>query len=173
MTQTPDTSIAQNQAGLPPTGHTRIRAARHEDCAECAAIVRDLFAESAAPLPAYDEQRARQQLMQHIAAGQFALVVENTTDGIVGGMCAQITSAWYSSEAVAEEMVLYLKPAYRGGVWAHRLVSAFIAWAQLAGVRHICAGTATQSAAAAALYRRMGFSDAGIMFYQPVHSKEK
>jgi GNAT superfamily N-acetyltransferase len=93
----------------------------------------------------------------------IAFVYENEANQVVGFMLAMIGSPYFTSDKVANEILLYVDPASRGGRGGYRLIKAYREEAIRLGAKHIslCNSTNIDSNRVSALYTHMGFRHVG------------
>lgn len=79
---------------------------------------------------------------------------------IAGIMLGVVSSSWYSPTREAVEMVLYIRPEYRGGPLAVRMIRRFEAEAIKLGAKIIYAGSSANinDDGVLRLYQRLGFT---------------
>jgi GNAT superfamily N-acetyltransferase len=89
---------------------------------------------------------------------------------VVGVLLGSCEDYWMSSARVAMERALYVEPAARGGLYAARLVTAFVAWANEYGAALIFAGVSTgvHTERTVGLYERLGFVRNGAVALERV-----
>jgi len=89
--------------------------------------------------------------------------------GAAGAMC---TENWFSPDRVVTDFFVYVSPEHRGSMAAVRLLRAMEGWAVDMNASLIRLGITTGVCTedTAALYRRLGYSDAGILFAKDLKS---
>jgi GNAT superfamily N-acetyltransferase len=112
-------------------------------------------------------------MIQHMLVrpmGAIVLVAESA-GGLEGAAVAYIDSEWYSEDAIAQEIVLYVVPERRGGLTAARLIAQMDAWARSMGARWLQAGSTTGIAMDRTidLYEHLGFSRAAVGVERSYH----
>ena len=87
-------------------------------------------------------------------------------EGIYGLMLAAVSEHWCSTDRVAYDLALYVKPERRGGMAAIRMIRYYVRWAQERGAKMISLGTSTgiNSERVSKLYERLGFKKVGYAF---------
>ena len=99
--------------------------------------------------------------LSHWKDHSLLLVAED--DGkIVGMMAGSKRDQWYSDEFLAAEDFIFVDKDHRGTRAAFLLMREFMQWATQAGAKHIRAGVATGTGAAAErLYKHFGLNFVG------------
>lgn len=95
----------------------------------------------------------------------IGLVLVAESDGnVIGVAVAVIDSEWFSTDPVAQEMVLYVAPAHRGSHYAAALIDGMDAWAESRGALLLQAGSSTgiRPEQTIRLYEKRGFERAGM-----------
>lgn len=117
----------------------------------------------------YDEARARAVLRIFLAnPATFARGALDADGRIVGVMLAELSQPlWWSSERVANMMVLYVRPENRGGAGL-RLILSFKAWAKGSRADRAVIGLTSgiDSNRTSKLFQRLGFTQTGTAWEQ-------
>jgi GNAT superfamily N-acetyltransferase len=95
----------------------------------------------------------------------FVWVAEEDSQ-IVGGLVAYLDSPYYSTDRMAFDMALFIRPEKRGGMTAARLVKEYMAWAKRknAVITQFGIGTGVHLGSTSALLERVGFKPSGFLF---------
>lgn len=90
----------------------------------------------------------------------FVAVKGGQAVGMMGGMVAP---GWFTDEATAIELAVYVTPEHRGLIGA-RLIRTYEAWAFAHGAAEVVLGITTgiHTERTAAFYERLGYQRAGI-----------
>lgn len=85
--------------------------------------------------------------------------------GITGVMVAAITPHWFSSDLIASDLALFVRPEARGTMTAARLIKAYTTWARERGATLLQAGVTTgvHTEETARLYEHMGYRRCGVI----------
>lgn len=113
---------------------------------------------------AYSPEKAKAFLRDLITGVIDGVVFVVEVDGVViGGMAGGIVDQWFSDELIAYDYGVFIEPGRRGGIWAHRLVTAFQAWARLKGASmlQMGIGTSVQVEGTTRLYQSIGLEIVG------------
>lgn len=95
----------------------------------------------------------------------FVRVAEE--DGqIIGGLVAYVEPHWFSTDMMACDLALFVRPDKRGGLAAPRLVKEYVAWARERGavITQFGISTGVHVASTGALLERIGFKPAGFLY---------
>jgi GNAT superfamily N-acetyltransferase len=144
-----------------------IRDAVKEDVPELVELGRQMHAEaSRLNKLRYVPGKVFVQLSSMIGADHcFVRVVEE--DGrLVGGLVAAVEPHWFSTDLLAYDMALFMRPDKRGGLAAAQLAKQYTEWAKERGAVVIQMGISTgvRLEATSALLERVGFKPAGFLF---------
>lgn len=88
----------------------------------------------------------------------LVLIAEN---GVLQGVAiACVDTEWFSDERIAQELVVYVRPDFRGSTVAPRLIIGLDAWAESKGAVYLQAGATTgvEPLRTTQLYEKLGFS---------------
>lgn len=124
-----------------------------------------MHGESRYSFMAYDGEKVAITLKTLMQTGGFVRVHEREGE-IDGGMVGYVAAAWFSSDIVASELALFVRPDRRGGIAASRLIAEFVTWATERGAREaiMAINTGVKVLETAALYRHSGFNEIGGIF---------
>lgn len=145
---------------------SRIRFALPSDITALARLGRDIHAEGRQSRLPYNEEKLSRQLKAVLEPPRddyCILVAENDTEGIIGVFFGYVTEYYFSDSRVATNYVFYVKPAYRGGPEAVKLLTAFRKWAMNRGAKemYINITSGIQIERFDKLMRHMGFEYTG------------
>lgn len=114
---------------------------------------------------AYSEPRVRATLTELINSPDGLVLVAERDQRLVGGILALMSLDWMSEQRTAQELALFMLPAYRASMTPCRLISAFVAWAKAKGAVWVEAGISTgvHTERTAALYEKLGFERSSIV----------
>lgn len=93
---------------------------------------------------------------------QMLLGAKYTYEGsIVGVMLGVMSRPWFTPESMAMEMILYVRPEFRGAKVARSLILEFERQAVYHGAAHIITGSSAgiNDAGVGLLYKRMGYTE--------------
>jgi GNAT superfamily N-acetyltransferase len=95
----------------------------------------------------------------------FAKVLEDESGKMIGGMLAAAVPHWFSEDAVACDMALFIEPEHRGGMAAARLLNAYAQWARGTGAALVQFGitTGVHTEATQAMCERLGWRQVGAL----------
>lgn len=88
-------------------------------------------------------------------------------DGLIRAMMiAQLMPFYFSDQLIAQDLLLYVHPDFRGGTSAPRLLKNYIRWAKARGAAELCLGVTAGIAneTAGRLYRANGFEHVGHIY---------
>lgn len=146
----------------------KIRDATHDDLDALADLGKRMAAESPRFCRlAYDEAKVYALLLNALTDQRYFLVAAEQDDGeVIGGFLGFMAPHWFSSDEVAQDLVLFVRPDRRGGIAAARLVKAFAEWATHRGAKQINLGISTgvKVEQTAELYRALGLKQFGYLF---------
>lgn len=112
----------------------------------------------------YDVDKAMQMASYSLHSHDFLLLVYVRGGEIVGFIwaCAGPFMLW-SSDIVAMDNILYVKPEHRGSLAGVSLIRAYLKWAKAAGAKEarISCGSGIHEERTNALYERLGFQRVG------------
>lgn len=143
-----------------------IRCADQTDLTELVRLGRLMHAESNyAPL-VFSEVVYRHFLQAVIDHDNGCVLVAERNHGLIGVYIGVVANAFFSTDKVANDVLLYVEPHFRGGMTAMRLIKAFEQWAVEQGAVQIRPGISVggEIDVAARLYRAAGFETAGYAF---------
>ena len=94
------------------------------------------------------------------------LMVSQRDGKIIGMMAGAIHEHYFTDALFASDYVLYVEPAFRGGMTAARLLDSFTAWAIKAGADVVTVGTTTGINAdqTGRFFEGMGFEKIGGLY---------
>lgn len=80
------------------------------------------------------------------------------------------TPYFFSQDRIAQELLLYVKPQYRGSSYAIRLIKAFEKWAKSIGVKKMLMSTSTKvkEEQTMRLFEKLGYTHAGHLYEKGV-----
>lgn len=95
----------------------------------------------------------------------FLQVVESEGE-IIGGLAAYIEPHWFSTDRMACDLALFIRPDKRGGTATARLVKAYKAWGKEKGalITQFGIGTGVHLASTSALLEHLDFKPSGFLF---------
>lgn len=93
------------------------------------------------------------------------LMVGDAKGEIAGVMVGLAVEHWCSTDLVATDLALYVKPEFRGSMLAARLIARYKSWAHALGAKIISVGISTgvNVEQTARLYEAMGFKRFGVL----------
>lgn len=96
----------------------------------------------------------------------FTLVAAEEDGEIIGAFVGFMMEHWCSTDQVAQDISIFVRPDRRGGILAARLAKAFIYWAQDRGAKQIVLGISTgvKVEETAKLYKSLGLKQFGYLF---------
>jgi len=115
----------------------------------------------------FDDEKVRALFAVALSDPRYLVLVSEQEDGaIAGGFVGFMAPHWFSSDEVASDLAVFVRPDRRGGILAARMVKAFIYWAQDRGAKQITFGISTgvHIEQTAALYRSLGLKQFGYCF---------
>lgn len=145
-----------------------IRAATLKDLDALRALGKTMHAESPRfSRLEYDASKVDAVLQIALADPRYFTLVAEEEDGeIIGGFVGFMMEHWCSTDSVAQDLALFVRPDRRGGILAARLVKSFVYWAQDRGAKHIVLGISTgvKVEETASLYKSLGLKQFGYLF---------
>lgn len=95
----------------------------------------------------------------------FLRVVEKDGE-IVGGLAAYVKPHWFSTDLMAYDLALFVRPDQRGGMAAAKLVKQYMTWARSknAVLTQFGISTGVNLASTGALLEHLGFRPSGLLF---------
>lgn len=111
---------------------------------------------------ALDREKLAWWIADALADADHLVLVAEDDDEPVGLLAASISSYLFSTERIASDHAVYVRPTRRGGVAARKLIDGYRAWATEQGCREACLATST-GVDAAEFYNRLGFSQVGTV----------
>ena len=95
----------------------------------------------------------------------FLWVGLDQRDEVVGGMAAMVVQHWCSTDLIATDLALFMKPAARGSTIPARLVRCYLGWARSQGAKLTQCGVTTgvDTENTARLYERLGMTRCGVI----------
>jgi GNAT superfamily N-acetyltransferase len=95
----------------------------------------------------------------------FVRVVEEDGE-IIGGIACCIKDHWYSTDKMAYDIALFVRPDRRGGLTAAKLVKEYVEWAREKGavITQFGISTGVHLASTGALLNRLGFEASGFLY---------
>jgi GNAT superfamily N-acetyltransferase len=95
----------------------------------------------------------------------FVRVVEEQGE-VIGGLVAAVEPHWFSTDLLAYDLALFVRPDKRGGLAAARLVAQYKVWAKERGavITQLGISTGVNLASTGALLERIGFKPSGFLF---------
>lgn len=145
-----------------------IRIATSNDLDAIIALGKRMHVESPRFRPlAFDAQKVRNLFTSMLTGSQYFVLVAEEEDGeIIGGFAGYMAEQWFSTDKVAQDLALFVKPDRRGGILAARMVKAFTSWAQDRGAKQIVLGISTgvKVEQTAQLYQSLGLKQFGCLF---------
>jgi GNAT superfamily N-acetyltransferase len=115
----------------------------------------------------YDASKVERMLGLMLEGG--GVFVAEVAGQVVGTACALLVEHWFTRVQYAGTLAVYVTPEHRGGPHFMGLMRAFEAWGRQAGAVELCVGvhTMAEANAAADLYARLGYGDAGVNLVKP------
>jgi GNAT superfamily N-acetyltransferase len=114
----------------------------------------------------YDAEKVRALLSSAVNAPHMLVVVAERDGAIVGGFVGMVAEHWCSRDLIATDLALFIDPRRRGGIFASRLLRAYLDWAEIKGAKLTQAGitTGVHQLATERLYEALGLSRCGSIF---------
>ena len=122
----------------------------------------DMLQEGHYSLYEYDFDKTR-ALITGLINSDVGMVIVSEGRGWM--MCACVEQ-WFSSDKIAFDYGLYIKPEFRGGTDAYRMISEYKKWAEGKGASEIRIGASTgvNTEAVSKLYERSNFKRLGVIY---------
>lgn len=145
-----------------------IRDAKYEDIDEFIQLGKDMAKES--PIfdkYGFDEGKLWALIHNAIDSDNFFVCVSFDDSGFMTGMMlAMINEHFFSGDRFSSDLLLYVRPALRGGGTAVKMVGRYIQWAQDQGALEVKLGISTgvNVASTRRFYEGMGFRLTGHNF---------
>ena len=107
----------------------------------------------------FSVERVAETMSVFITESCGAVFIAEKNDQIIGFSVVCAASHWSSTDLIAEEEMIYIRPEHRGGFAIARLISAMNAWADIKGAKYLFSGciTGIEPEKVAGLYERLGF----------------
>ena len=85
---------------------------------------------------------------------------------LIAGLAAIVKTHWYSTDKMAYDLALFVRPDKRGGLTAARLIKEYVAWAKAhdAVIVQFGISTGVHLASTGALLERLGFKPSGFLY---------
>lgn len=85
---------------------------------------------------------------------------------LTGGIAAMIKPHWFSTDLIAMDLALFMRPDKRGSLAAARLIKEYTEWAASkdAKITQFCISTGVHLASTGALLERMDFKPSGFLY---------
>lgn len=116
----------------------------------------------------FDETKVR-RVLNAVIDGGAAFVHEDVCGAIDGGLVGMVLERWYSTDKVATDLGVFVKPDKRGGFIAYRLVRAFVTWSTARALPiEMGASTGVAPEVADRLYTAIGFERIGGAYRLPI-----
>jgi GNAT superfamily N-acetyltransferase len=95
----------------------------------------------------------------------YCMFIDRKDSALVGMMIGAATEHFFGTTRYAADLLLYVRPDFRGGMTAPRLIKAFEAWAKGVGAKHISVGASTgvNPNLTQGLYSRLGYRTVGAI----------
>lgn len=147
-----------------------VRRLTETDLAECIRVGARMHEESDYADLEYSPERCLALGRAAVAdPDQYGWFIAERGGEIVGMMGGHCCPAYFSDDKVAEDFLVYVKPAARGGLAFLMLVKAFVSWSKESGARMIhLADSANMEGAIGALYERLGFTRIGGVYRRKI-----
>jgi hypothetical protein len=144
-----------------------VRAGQTKDITACLVLAADAFRESSTyhnQTPNFE--RLVDMVLNDDSIGFFVSEIE---DEIVGFMVAQLQHGLFIDDTIATNLVLYVKPAYRG-MTVVKLITAFEDWGMANNVKQLHMGSSggTNLESFATLCKGLGYQPVGFMAVKEV-----
>lgn len=96
---------------------------------------------------------------------EYCIFIHKEGGGMIVGQCA---AQWFTSEKEAFDLFIYVKPDYRKGRAAVRLIQAYEKWADKMGAKRTGIGTTSgiNIESTDRLYRSMNYKKYGYLYYK-------
>ena len=145
-----------------------VRKATLDDLPALVALGRLMHAEAPELCHAsYSAEKVSRVLKMAIEAGGVFVHI-NAAQEIDGGFAGMIVERWFSTDKIATDIALFVRPDRRGGLVAVHLIDAFIEWCERQGIaaRDVVIGVSTgvNADATGRLYERVGFERIGGIY---------
>lgn len=158
--------------GPTPTPKVGVRPAREGDIDEMVAMARLFHAASSLRDVPIVEPKLRAVMRHAITAEDHACLVYQRADGSLSGMMiGYVIPHFFSTELMASDLMVFVRPGARGSLAAARLWAAFREWAVAAGARTLCFGTIAGIAPERTrrFYTGLGMHEVGSLYLQPLN----
>jgi GNAT superfamily N-acetyltransferase len=112
----------------------------------------------------FNEDKCR-ELCRYLLQNGLGIVAEDGGQ-LVGMMGAYITTHFFTDDVVAQDVLIYIKPSYRGVGLSKRLISVYIFWALEQGVKRenifIGINSGINASKTEKIYQTLGFKRHGV-----------
>ncbi len=145
----------------------KIRKMREEDVSTCIELGRLMHDESFYRDNDYDERKLWAMWDQSVQnPHQFCMRVAEKDEEVFGLFVGYRYEHFFGYDICSSDLLLYIKPEYRGGTAAPRLIKAYEKWARESDVTEIQIGVSTgvREERTARLFERLGFGDRAIYY---------
>ena len=115
---------------------------------------------------AFDAGKVQALLASAVNAPHMLVLVAGRGSDIAGGFVGLIAEHWCSRDLIATDLALFIDPAKRGGIYASRLVRAYLDWAEIKGAKVTQLGitTGVNTLATERLYEALGLARCGSIY---------
>lgn len=120
-----------------------IRAATAADIEALLPLLRAMHEETRYRSLPFSEQKVREMMAALIEGAGTVLAWQGEGGEVRGILAGVLMPQWFTEAAVAQDVLLYVAPQWRGKIGAVRLVNAFVAWARANGAAMIDLGVNT------------------------------
>lgn len=143
-----------------------IRHAEKTDLDDLVELGRRMHAESNYTPLVYSEFVYRRNLELLLGSERGCVLVAELQGELIGVYVGVVGDAFFSTDRIAQDLLLYVEPEHRGGMTAMRLIKAFENWAWQQGAAQIRPGISVGGdyTTAARLYEAAGFDVCGYTF---------
>ncbi len=118
-------------------------------------------------------RRRFEVLLQGIEGTEFFCGIVASGSDILGFGYFVTAEQFFSSDRVAADVIVYIKPEYRGTVAVFKLLRRYVEWAESLGVVSITLGHSVTeiNPQIPQMYERIGFRRVGTMFDWPLGAR--
>ena len=153
-------------------GNSRVRSATEADIDEMVAMLRIQHVSSSFCDISFCEPKVR-ALFRHALTNKdhVCLVYERAGGGLNGMLVGFVMQHFFSTELMASDLFVFVRPEARGGIAAARLWAAFKDWALGAGAVTLCFGTIGGEAPERTrrFYTGLGMTEVGSLYLQSLN----
>jgi len=149
---------------------TSVRPATEDDLVPLLSLGEAMHAESSYAHMPYSPEATAATLIGLLENPDSLIAVATDGHSITGVLLARVTSGYFTTARLAEDLALYVRPQDRGSTAATMLMRHYLAWAQGRGVRRIelANGAGTDDTGFARLGAFFGLRRVGSILYREI-----